>query len=776
MRTTACAYFAMIVSTASVAPAELPKLVGEVILRKAPSESFSFPWTSRLSPDGQFLLTTRRISAEQTASPESVDGKSRPGHAYHLVLRQWKTGREKAIPIPLSADVDDLCGLYGGDIVAISMNPFSADGKLLVVPAGIDENGDGRAARDEKIEPAVYDIESGKLRRIGVQGAHVYSTFDAAGKHLIFTVFEKGNWAGMTYIAPVETLRPKPLASWGLPLAPRPGHTTFAFGELQAKVVLYDYLNDTRATGQPFRDRKPSAPFSTLQWTANGRYLYCTDGPRGLTTWVWDMQEARLVERLPDFHIVGPCGGPTTMVLSEYLWSPAVLHNAETGSLEPLSESTPIHAVCTAGKYLLYERKTSQGYVLCRAEIEVGQSAGRRESRATDSPGMVAVRGPSIDQKLKIVPPAAKSLCTVLHFLSDTKLLASHRRSGPGIWDAATGRLVRKLSISAESESPCLTYVTPDGALGAGRAWFQQNGSKQQFQVWDLARDRQFVVNGPNMEGSAHYLFITRDKKTLWATCSANPLSGAFNQLRFKITGTAPLAIDFQSKGKSGQEGVPHYHCATENLLIYFLETGSEAKGMTLCVWDLETLPQSSPRTLILNGHTPKSFWRMYERRVARPERPPVRHKWRVEVNGVLEDRYAHPAYKVYACLAVPRRSELYVLVPYSKKPLGDSEGLRLTVIDTREALKEKRSFDLPLLKIEGMALHPKRPILFCVTNDDRLLVIDTVSGAIAKEVRLKDKVSFLRYVRIAPAVSPDGRLIAIGNADGTISILEFSE
>jgi hypothetical protein len=385
MRTTACACFAMIVSTASVAPAEPPKLVGEVILRKVPSEPYSFPWTSRLSPDGQFLLTTRRISAEQTASPESVDGKSRPGHAYHLVLRQWKTGREKAIPIPLSADVGDLCGLYGGDIVAISMNPFSADGKLLVVSAAIDEDGDGMVGKEEKVEPAVYDIESGELRRIGVRGDQIYAAFDAAGKHLIFTVEERGR-AGMTYIAPVETLRPKPLTLWGLPLAPRPGHTTFAFGDRTAladgapKLVLHDYVDDTRATGQPFHDQSPFPHFFTLQWTANGRYLYCTDGPRGLATWVWDMQESRQVERLPDFEIVGPCGGPTTMVLSEHLWSPAVLHNAETGNLEPLSGSTPIHAVCTAGKYLLYERKTSQGYVLCRAEIDAGQSAGRRET------------------------------------------------------------------------------------------------------------------------------------------------------------------------------------------------------------------------------------------------------------------------------------------------------------------------------------------------------------------------------------------------------------
>ena len=94
----------------------------------------------------------------------------------------------------------------------------------------------------------------------------------------------------------------------------------------------------------------------------------------------------------------------------------------------------------------------------------------------------------------------------------------------------------------------------------------------------------------------------------------------------------------------------------------------------------------------------------------------------------------------------------------------------------SREALKEKLHFDLPPLEIEGVAFHPKRPILFCVTSDDRALAIDTASKAIAKEVRLKDNISSAAFLTVNPALSPDGRLIAIGHADGTMSILEFSD
>ncbi|MHC4405161.1 MAG: hypothetical protein ACYTG0_36405 [Planctomycetota bacterium] len=400
------------------------------------------------------------------------------------------------------------------------------------------------------------------------------------------------------------------------------------------------------------------------------------------------------------------------------------------------------------------------------------EAAEDREARCPDNHNVtlrqtITPDTPAITHKLIVTPEAAAAECTVLHFLSDERLLASHRRTGPGIWDPTTGRLERKLSTSTESRYPILEYVAPDGTMGAGGGHFRSNGWRMQFQVWDLSRDRQFCIDGPNMEGNAHHLYITRDKKTLWATCSKNAISGAFNQVRLKITGTDPSPIEIEYKGYTGQEGMPRYHCATESLLIYFLDTTLEARGTTLCVWDLETLPLGGPRTFTLNGHSPKSFWRFYTRHT--PLKP-------FEIDGVVEDKETEPAFNAYACLADPKRSELYVLVPYSRKPLGDTQGLRLTVIDTKEALQGKRCFPLPLFAIEGISLHPKKPILFCLTSDNRLLAIDTVSGRIAREVHLKRRVCSPNPVEKNPAISPDGRLLAVGNADGTISIHELSE
>jgi WD40 repeat protein len=382
---------------------------------------------------------------------------------------------------------------------------------------------------------------------------------------------------------------------------------------------------------------------------------------------------------------------------------------------------------------------------------------------------------PALSQRVKITPEAPRGGCAVLHFLSDRRLLASHDYGGPSIWDATTGHLERKLSAPGESKFPRVSYVTPDGKWVADR-FHPSDGSGEQFRVWDLSRDRRITVSGPNMEGNVAHAYITRDKKTLWLTRSANPLSGSFNQVRLTFTEADPLTAMIEFTGKSGQEGVPHYHCATENLLIYFQETSPDAKGMTLCVWDLETRPHPSQRIFTLKGHSPKSFWRAYQTFRADPGRAPHSYLKRVDVDGILEDRYTEPAWKDCACLAVPQRSELYVAVPYSKQLRGDTEGMRLTIVDTKEALKEKLSFDLPLFQIQGMALHPKRPILFCVTPDDRLLVIDTRSRAIVKEVRLKEKVSRHSFIGLNPAVSPDGRLVAVGNADGTISVLDFSE
>ena len=379
MRISVCTCFAMFFSAVSVALADPPKLVGEAVLMEMHSEFYGIPWILRMSPDGELLLSWRSTALKRVASSQpGTAADSRPKYGYQVFLHEWKTGKDKVIPIPL------LSKALQSSTREWYMNHFSADGRLLVVQAGIDEDRDGMVGKEEKVEPAVYDIESGKVRRIGVRGDVIFAAFDTTGKHLILTVM---NEQARTYVAPIETLQPKALTSWGIPMAPRPGAPTCVFGliapsdgEASLKLFLYDYVRDARTVGQPFPDWTASPLQSpdicVLQWTANGRYLYLTDWKKPTTTYVWDVQEGKQVARLPECLAIGPCGGPTTMVLSRSLR--AVLHDARSNSQEPLSGSTAIHPISTAGKYLLYDRKDERGsHIVCRAEIKVGQPVGR---------------------------------------------------------------------------------------------------------------------------------------------------------------------------------------------------------------------------------------------------------------------------------------------------------------------------------------------------------------------------------------------------------------
>ena len=98
---------------------------------------------------------------------------------------------------------------------------------------------------------------------------------------------------------------------------------------------------------------------------------------------------------------------------------------------------------------------------------------------------------------------------------------------------------------------------------------------------------------------------------------------------------------------------------------------------------------------------------------------------------------------------------------------------MRLTVITVGDTLEEELSFDLPLFEIKAIALHPVEPVLFCVTGDDRLLIIDTTTQTIAGETRLDDKALDRRHVDENPiAMSPSGEVLAIANEEGTVSIL----
>jgi len=75
------------------------------------------------------------------------------------------------------------------------------------------------------------------------------------------------------------------------------------------------------------------------------------------------------------------------------------------------------------------------------------------------------------------------------------------------------------------------------------------------------------------------------------------------------------------------------------------------------------------------------------------------------------------------------------------------------------------------------LAIDPHKPVLFCVTEDDRLLIIHTASRAITREIDLADEVLDKQYTEVNPvAVSPQGKLLAIANQNGMINMLKLSE
>ncbi len=375
-------------------------------------------------------------------------------------------------------------------------------------------------------------------------------------------------------------------------------------------------------------------------------------------------------------------------------------------------------------------------------------------------------RAPAIEFMRKITPEEPAELIFMkLKFLSEKNLLAMSYHGAVGIWDVQTG--FREKLLSPRDKSQLLygiPYVTADGKLAASRI-FRRTGKGWDlfFQLLDLSEGRRFTILGPRMQGDAPHHYITRDKKTFWATSSINPLSAGAYKTRWAISETDPLSLELQQQKKTSLWDYPRYHCGTENLLLLFRQL-TNGEGLNIEVWDLEqsaSLNQPG-RRLVLKGHSSESFWRIRtEMRI-----PPQR-----------SDRYTGLAYKTYATLHDPIRNKLYLLLPYSEKPLGKASGMHLTVISTGGILKEEASFTLPSLTIKAMALHPEWPILFCVTGNDKIFLVDTVLKKLVGKVLLRAQ-AFERddIEGNLIAISPTGRLLAIANQDGTISIFEISK
>ncbi len=359
------------------ASADEPKLVGEKKIMELTDAERVYEsngmHSMRLSPDAKYLLFGRR---------KLFAGKS----GYELVLRDIKANRNKFLPSP--AHDDDFITYF------LTMRPFDAGGKHIVLPADTDGNANGVMGFDKKIQIGVYNIAKAKLRTMDCKTGYVIPTFDSKGKDLVVMTIS-GYITGEVFTTKADKWAPKEFSKWGLirsinPAAPImpiliPKHES---GEAKAVMALYNVRTAKKLAVLPIHRHNSKLDNYNPQWTTDGRYLYYVDfedadnedasgRPRRgkLVSRIWDRKKAKVVATVGDCIPVGPGPGKDTMVLVKrdkavasgsriFLHSPTgVEWILGDGSQRPIS---------TQGKHIVYVRKDADGKeFICMAEISL---------------------------------------------------------------------------------------------------------------------------------------------------------------------------------------------------------------------------------------------------------------------------------------------------------------------------------------------------------------------------------------------------------------------
>ena len=377
--------------SAAAGAADAPKLVGEKEIMQVREKDVVFGRnvgvsSMRLSPDGSKLLYFRK-KAYNTVK----DGKKRVREGYKPILRDLKTGKDTPLPIPAFFEEE-----YA--TIWLSMEVFGPEGKTIAVPAGQDANKNGRMEKDEKCNPAFYDIASGKLTSLPIEGNVILPSFTPDGKTLLVLA---GVGVGApeelnVFISPVDKIKFRRLEQSGLhrsvcPTADLMAMVLFTEGKnpQPGDCVLYDLKTDkvkTRLAGQghaeTFLRHNP-------QWTADGRYLYYVTikkeerngrRHRETLTHILDVHSSKEAGILSGLAAVGPGPGKASMVLGRRQTDrgakdqPQILlhlrdKKTPDGKLYPLGDKTT-RPISTQGKWLLYTRPGDNGKTkVCRAEI-----------------------------------------------------------------------------------------------------------------------------------------------------------------------------------------------------------------------------------------------------------------------------------------------------------------------------------------------------------------------------------------------------------------------
>jgi len=344
------------------------------------------PGSMRLSPDGKGLLFIRREKIK-------IEGGKKTRTGYRLVLRDLATGTDKVLPIPALFD-DDYATMY------VALNPFDKTGAKIVVPTGDDANGDGLIdPKSEKMYVGIYDVATGKVRKLDMTDSIVFPGFDATGTKIVALLMSRdgGDMKGQLVVTPVDKPKLRVLSTWGLPhpMGPKsnllplmlpPDRTTTAASRPSApepRFVLLDIQTDKIVTDLPVHKRNSKLDDVVSQWTTDGRYLYYIDakiegdgdgGRRRYAAHIYDVKKRADAGFVDGMIAIGPGPGPTTMVMAGRDSAPSVgLHDAATGAtqlimgtgaIRPEEARAPgplLRPICAAGKVLIFARGARGG-------------------------------------------------------------------------------------------------------------------------------------------------------------------------------------------------------------------------------------------------------------------------------------------------------------------------------------------------------------------------------------------------------------------------------
>lgn len=326
-----------------------------------------------LSPDAKTLLYVQRIAP--AAKPDGDDWMQKR-RGYRLVLRDIKAGRDTILPGAPSGSDDFL-------VACVSMHPFDAAGKNIVIPIGIGPSDEPVRPGKGQMQLGIYNLAAGKLKKFDLTASVIFPSYDAEGKNLIVLAMVARDGrpdmaASKIVISPVDKIKFQKIGITGLPRSPYPVGDILPVllppardqGEATRRgtFVLYDTKADKRLLMLPTQSGGKIDDYNP-QWTGDGRYLYYVDSendqspdgkmrPKSITR-IWDRKKAVEHAIIEDVVPIGPAPGKSAMIL-KYKDRSCKVHNAATAKTSPLlGEETKL--INANGRFLVYVKQDKDG-------------------------------------------------------------------------------------------------------------------------------------------------------------------------------------------------------------------------------------------------------------------------------------------------------------------------------------------------------------------------------------------------------------------------------